>query len=412
MEDTRKENVLYVRMFGSLSLEWNGKVLAASGRTTESQFVYLMQILLHAGSKGVSRDTLEKVLFENRDLDNVHHAVRSVVYNAKKKLESFGLPASGFIRQSRGVYYWTDEIPVEEDAARMESLYRQALEEKDLERKLGLYLDAVHCYTGDFLSNQGHVVWISQEARRYKTIFCFCVEEAAKILRMNRDFFQMEELGIYAARINPLADWETITMEALVAMGRFDDAKQFYEDTVNLYLQEQGLRPSGRLMELLNKLGGQIEHDYAVLDDIQRKLAAEDDQATGGYVCSYPVFQGIYAMVKRMMERGGQSVYLMLCTVVDSKGNPMEPGSNLDELSERLGDSIRHSVRHSDAINKYGRGQYLVLLVNTTRENCGIVQKRINNHFIIGRQRTGIQYYVNSVICTPDETNKLMGGKP
>jgi GGDEF domain-containing protein len=120
------------------------------------------------------------------------------------------------------------------------------------------------------------------------------------------------------------------------------------------------------------------------------------------------VFQGIYQMVCRMMRRGGQSAYLMLCTVVDSKGNPMKDGVLLDELSQRLGDAIRNSVRQSDAINRYGKGQYLLLLVNATRENCGIVQKRINQNFLVGRQRTGIQYYVNSVVCTPEKERILM----
>ncbi len=106
-------------------------------------------------------------------------------------------------------------------------------------------------------------------------------------------------------------------------------------------------------------------------------------------------------MVTRMLERGGQSVYLMLCMVVDSKGNPMRDGQMLEELAGRLEEAIRDSVRHSDAISRYGKGQYLVLLMNTTRESCGVIQKRINCRFLIGRQRTGIQYYVNSVICHP-----------
>lgn len=104
-------------------------------------------------------------------------------------------------------------------------------------------------------------------------------------------------------------------------------------------------------------------------------------------------------MVNRLMERGGQSVYLMLCTLVDSKGNPMKEGERLEEMSVRLGEAIRKSVRHGDIINQYGSGQFLVLLVNTTRENCDIIEKRINQNFITGRQRTGVQYHVNSVIC-------------
>lgn len=85
----------------------------------------------------------------------------------------------------------------------------------------------------------------------------------------------------------------------------------------------------------------------------------------------------------------------------------MKEGTVLDELSQRLGDAIRHSVRHSDAITKYGKGRYLVLLVNTTREDCEIVQKRINYRFIVGRQRTGIQYYVKSVICSPNRNKPV-----
>lgn len=100
-----------------------------------------------------------------------------------------------------------------------------------------------------------------------------------------------------------------------------------------------------------------------------------------------------------MMERGGQSVCLMLCTVVDSKGNPMKDGEQLDGLSARLGDAICQSIRQGDAVNRYGKGQYLVLLVNTTVENCAIIQKRIDSKFLIGRQRTGVKYHVSPVRC-------------
>ena len=55
-----------------------------------------------------------------------------------------------------------------------------------------------------------------------------------------------------------------------------------------------------------------------------------------------------------------------------------------------------------DAMTQYGKGQFLALLVNTTRENCVVIQKRINDRFIVGRQRSSIRYYVNSVFWEPD----------
>lgn len=399
---------LCVRMLGGFSLSWDGKLVSGSRKSSESQFNYLMQLLLHHRSEGISRDMLEQVLFEDRDILDVHHAARSVIYNAKKRLKAAGLPEVNYIEQQKGVCYWTGEIPVWEDAAQFEQACREAEAADSQEEKLALYLKACRLYTGEFLPQQIGVMWIAQEAKRYRNLFCVCVEEAVRLLRDSQDFMQMKELGEYATAISPLSDWETVTMEALVAMGRYEDARKLYNDTVDLYFQEQGLRPSGRMMELFNKLGTQMEHQYDALDNIQQQLA-EEQEDRGGYLCSYPVFQGIYRMVERMLERGGQAVYLMLCMVVDTKGNPMKEGHMLEELTERLEESIRDSVRHSDAFSRYGKGQYLVLLMNTTRENCEVIQRRINCRFLVGRQRTGVQYYVNSVICRADRSIRDKG---
>ena len=396
-----RQDVMYVRMLGGFSVRYNGRLIAGGSKATESQFTWLLQILLHSGTKGVTRDKLEELLFEDREMSNVHHALQSVIYNAKKKLEKAGLPKCAYIEQRKGVFYWTPEIPYEEDAACFEALARQAGQSLDLDEKLALYIDACHCYTGEFLPMQAGVIWAAQEARRYRVLFCECVEQAATLLRMNQDWFQLEGLGVYASKVDPLADWEPLTMEALASMGRYEDARKLYDDTVAYYFNEQGLRPSKRLLEQFERLGVEMMHQHAALDLIQEELSGRHDDFPGGYLCNYPVFTGIYRMVERMLERGGQSVYLMLCTVVDGKGNPMKEGPKLDELVKRMGDAVRRSVRRGDAMTQYGRGQYLVLLINTTRENCTVIQKRINYRFIVGRQRSAIQYYVNSVFIAP-----------
>ncbi len=409
-----KSGVLYVRMLGGFSVRYNGRLIAGGSRAGDSQFTSLLQILLHSGEKGVTRDRLEELLFADRDMSNVHHALQSVIYNAKRKLEKAGLPKCGYIEQRKGVFHWTWEIPYEEDAVCFAALCRQAEETRDLDEKLALYMDAAHLYTGEFLPMQAGVIWAAQEARHLRGMFCACVEQAATLLRMNQDWFQLEGLGQYAARVDPLADWEPLTMEALASMGRYEEARRLYDDTVAYYLNEQGLRPSKRLLEQFERLGVEMMHQHAALDLIQEELSGRHDSFPGGFLCSYPVFTGIYRMVERMLERGGQSVYLMLCTVVDGKGNPMREGAKLDELVQRMGDAVRRSVRRGDAMTKYGRGQYLVLLINTTRENCSVIQKRINNRFIIGRQRSAIQYYVNSVFLAPpielSDLSKREGG--
>jgi len=397
-QEEKTTNILQVRTLGRFSISWNDKVIVGGANYSESQFVYLMQMLLHAGSAGVSRVALEEVLFEARDVSNTRHAIQSIIYNSKKKLREAGLPDINYIIQKNGIFYWTDEIPFEEDAAQFERLYEESLSAEILEDRLRLFLEASYAYTGEFLSTQAGTLWIAQEARRYHAIFCSAVENAAELLRATQDFVQLEALGRYATMIDPLANWELLTMEALAATGKYDEAIQLYDKTVALYMNEQGLRPSKRMMDLLTELGSKMQHTHEVLDEIQAHLSGRYETSKGGYLCSYPVFQGIYRLVERMIERGGQSIYLMLCTIVDSKGNPMREGVTLQELSTRLGEAIQESVRHSDVITQYSKGQFLVLLVNTTLENCAVVQKRINHCFIQRHQRTGVEYYVNSVI--------------
>lgn len=164
---------------------------------------------------------------------------------------------------------------------------------------------------------------------------------------------------------------------------------------------ERGLKPSKRLLDSMNQLGNQVMHSYDVLDNIQHNLE-EKGIPKGAYLCSYPTFRGIYHHLVRMLERSGQSIYLMLCTIVDSKGRPMKEGAMLEGLAKRLEESICTSIRNSDVVNHYSKGQYLVLLINTTREDCAVIQKRINYKFLTDRQRTGVRYYVNSVVYEKD----------
>ncbi len=394
-----EEEALYVKTLGGFSLSWNGKLLTGKGRAAESQFNTLMQVLLHSGPNGVSRDRLEELLFADREINDLHHAVQSVVYNAKRQLKKAGLPDVNLIEFRQKTFYWTDKVPVIEDAVQLEQLAAKAETENDPEERLELLLRACALYEGEFLPQQAGALWVAAEARRLHALFCRCVENAVPLLRSNRDFARMERLGRRAAQVDPLADWEAVTMEALISDGRNDEARKFYDDTVDFYFREQGLRPSNELMQQLDRLSARMQHRYEMLDEIQQRLSGAGEQ--GGYLCSYPVFRGIYQMMERLMERGGQSVFLMLCTVVDSKGNPMREGAILSDLSVRLEKAICCSVRQTDVVNRYGEGQYLVLLVNTTWEDCQVVQRRINRNFLVGRQRTGVQYYVNSVLCPP-----------
>ena len=53
-------------------------------------------------------------------------------------------------------------------------------------------------------------------------------------------------------------------------------------------------------------------------------------------------------------------------------------------------------------MSRYGKGQYLVLLVNIAYEDCDLVKERISRRFAGEQIQEKIRYYVNSVTgCAP-----------
>ena len=398
--DNNGEQILKIRMFGTFSMNYNGKPLVMKRLRRNNQFTNLMQAVLYYSEKGVGRDWLEDVVFEDRDVENRHNSLRVLIYKAIRKLRELGLPEGKYIYLENGLYRWTSEIRVEVDAIEFDRIYQRAKEAEDSGEKLDLYLQACYMYQGEFLADCAGVVWIGYESKRYRMMFQDIVCQAAMLLREREEWMRLEKLGRFAALAAPFSDWEELIMEAFMETGRFDDARRLYEETADYYQREQGIYPSVKMMQAIERLGNQMMYSYELLDTIQKKLAEEPDETImGGYYCTFPVFQGIYQAVTRIMERGGQAVYLMLCTLVDGKGNPIQKEERLEGFSERLREAICRSVRHGDIVNQFGRGQYLVLLINTTRENCEVVQERINRNFNVGNQRVRVRYHVKCVEC-------------
>jgi len=101
----------------------------------------------------------------------------------------------------------------------------------------------------------------------------------------------------------------------------------------------------------------------------------------GAFFCQYPSFIDSYRMMGRMMERSGQSVYLLMCTLNDKKGQLSDESEALKELSDLLHDSIQESLRRGDVFTRYNLKQYLVMVVGIREEECSIVTGRIDHNF-------------------------------
>ena len=114
MSDTNCDGKLHVKMFGKFSVKYNGTEIL-DGMSGKSQFALVLETIVHNRETGAGKNLLAQTLFEDRDIEDVSHSIRNILYNAKKKLVSFGLPETDFFIKKNNLYYWTDEIEVVED---------------------------------------------------------------------------------------------------------------------------------------------------------------------------------------------------------------------------------------------------------------------------------------------------------
>ena len=394
-----KSEKLHVKLLGGFSATYKGVELADSKHSV-SQYISLLQLVFHFHEDGVSRSIIKETLFHGRDVDDAQHAIRNLIYNTKKRLKAAGLPDADYITAEKGTYFWTPEIPVVCDTEEMEHLLELAEEETYEADRLSFLKEAIHKYQGEFMGGQYTAPWAVGESSRLRDVFGKCVELAAETMRNNLLYKDLQALGEYAALVDPYAEWEVLSVEAVSALGKYKEAEDLCDRTLEKYINEHGIHDPAYVRDLSNRLSAGMVHKPADINSIQQGLAAPAQEGRGGFYCSYPVFQEVYRTLSRMMERYADRFYLMLCTITDSKGNTMGEGPRLAELSARLKEAITKSIRHSDTATKYGSGQYLVLLTNTTREDCEIVKKRIDRNFLAPGQRTGVDYEINTAIIT------------
>ena len=98
-----KKSVLKVQMFGAYEIEYEGNPVSFE-RNTTTKTNQLMQILLQAGEKGVTRAKLLSDLFGNEEMSNPANSLRATVFRLRRLLAAAGLPEDEYVTIRGGSY--------------------------------------------------------------------------------------------------------------------------------------------------------------------------------------------------------------------------------------------------------------------------------------------------------------------
>lgn len=386
------EEGLSVYMMGTVGVEYNQKPMQFAGGSS-SKVLQLLLILLYEGDMGVAREELLDMLYGGDECVNPSGSLRAAVFRLRKILDASELPKYEYIRTDKGIYRWDGgDIPLYVDARDFEDTAKRALRTKSED----LLKRACVLYRGEFLPQMVGEKWVPSIAMRYQELYFRCLRLAYDLMKENREYNELLELCSAACELYPYEECQIMKIDCLIAMKRFKDAMQVYDEAVTQYFEEQGLPPSEKMLERFRTMSGQIRYTSNTLKDIRDSLH-ERDLANGPYYCSYPAFIDCYRLLVRMAERIQFNNVLLCCTLLDSRGKPLDMEEELlKEASAKLHEAIGKSIRKGDMYTCYSPSQYLVMLNGTSQEYCLRIYERIdrNLHLWDGGRKVKLNYQV------------------
>ena len=398
---------LQIQLFGGLVINYGGRSISI-GKNKTSKYIQLLEIVWLSGKSGVSRDNLVNTLYDREEQSNINNSFNNLIYQMHKQLKKSGLPECEYIVNRDGYFYVDDNVEVESDAGSFMDFVEKAREATDQSEQMKLYRAAFDLYRSELLPELSTQEWVIIKSVQLQKMYSECVIALGEYYEKRKDFDATYKVYKKAADLYPDDEWQIGEINALIGMDNYKEAYRIYDETVRYYTDELGITPSKDLLECYDKMSRQITNMpnkiLQIRDDILERRESISKNEGIAYDCSYPSFIDAYHILSRNMERSGQSVYMMLLTLVDYEGKKIANQNKLEVKGKFLQEAVSVTLRQGDTYCKYSSSQFLLLLVGTSKESCKIVYRRILNKYkMLAGPRAEIEYSVVSLADLPEK---------
>ncbi len=398
---------LDVHMFGGLTISYEGRNVSV-GKNKAAKYIQLLELVWLSGDNGITREKLLNTLYEREEQSNLNNSFNNLIYQMHKQLKSSTLPDYEYIVNRDGIFYPDENVEIVTDAGAFEKAVLSARECADSTESILFYKQALELYIAELLPELSTQEWVIIKSVQLQKMYAECVVALGNYYEKRKDFEAMHKIYKKAAALYPDDEWQIGEINAFIGMEAYNEAYALYNETVRYYTDELGITPSNELMECYEKMSRQITNTpgkiLKIRDDILERRENIGGTEGGAYDCSYPSFIDAYHILSRNMERTGQSVYMMLLTLVDYEGKQISNQAKLEAKGKLLQKAIALTLRQGDTYCKYSSSQFLLLLMGTSKESCKIVYRRVLNKFkVLAGPRAEIEYSVVSLADLPQQ---------
>lgn len=365
----------YARMMGGFFLYFQGRELEMH-LNQNTKYMQFLMILLRAGMEGVERRTLIDLIRHDTEPEKRVNNFYQQMFLLRKVIARCHFPEGRYIVKQKGRYYFTLDYTLETDAHELDLMIEEirkkaGLEERE-ERRERLWAFC-QSYTGEFLPMLEGEEWVAQESAYYQRWYFQCLEELCRILEEEDEQGKRLQLAAAASQIYPYDGWQKIQIECLMRMGRRKEALAVYEQASRRFYGELGVNPLDEVMERYQKESGKEYHAANEMLEIISSLA-EPESGQEAYFCSYPSFVDACRLIVRNGERLRKENLLMACTLLEDEKWVLGKWTERMECLQKV---LASALRTEDVYTRYGKQQFIVLLVGAGKKDGRRIAQRL-----------------------------------
>ena len=419
--ETKKKTKIYVQMLGGFSITVGDEKLDL-GSNSKANFLKLTEIVLLRGMGGVSKRDLIDGIFGHKSLLDENNSLNNLLHQARTQLKKAGMPGRKIIDGKRGVYAPENNPDYEYilDVQEFEDVCLKAKSEKRDDKKLYYYQKAFGIYGGELLPEFATDYWVILESVRLKRLYDDVVDFLGKHYKEAEDFEALFDLYDKANKIYPDNGWQIEMIDALILRKEYKTAYELYTKCAHYYQDELEVPIPDALRSCYERLSDNVRVVTDDIRQIQANIIRKDEKLKsemgtrkiGAYLCPFTSFIDVYHVLRRNLERRGSSIFMMLCTLVDYEGKPIQNQEKLNARAEILQQSLSEGLRKGDVYTKYSSSQYLILLIGTKREDCAIIYQRLSRRVKeLAGSRAEFRYRIVSLAEIPGILDRSQQGE-
>ena len=419
--ETKKKTKIYVQMLGGFSITVGDEKLDL-GSNSKANFLKLTEIVLLRGMGGVSKRDLIDGIFGHKSLLDENNSLNNLLHQARTQLKKAGMPGKKIIDGKRGVYAPENNPDYEYilDVQEFEDVCLKAKSEKKDDKKLYYYQKAFGIYGGELLPEFATDYWVILESVRLKRLYDDVVDFLGKHYKEAEDFEALFDLYDKANKIYPDNGWQIEMIDALILRKEYKTAYELYTKCAHYYQDELEVPIPDALRSCYERLSDNVRVVTDDIRQIQANIIRKDEKLKsemgtrkiGAYLCPFTSFIDVYHVLRRNLERRGSSIFMMLCTLVDYEGKPIQNQEKLNARAEILQQSLSEGLRKGDVYTKYSSSQYLILLIGTKREDCAIIYQRLSRRVKeLAGSRAEFRYRIVSLAEIPGILDRSQQGE-